>query len=326
MKINLAENMLRFGVKNLNNTSVNNLIRLTEADESGVVRLSYKHLTQFEQGKSDASLYIDALMKGLTDKINGNAATKAMLDAGSIKLVSITIQGGASNVWGKPTGYDTELNGTKVQPTETTLYGKNLALAKARAQKCYDSMIPKLQAMGIKTTGNTAAITAVVYNTQGQLNKEAQNITVSVGFNWLSATDVTTIPDIKSTFILTGQYKCIDGKSPKGTVYTDNVARTQSVADLSPEQKKDPTRLLAFEIKWNAGVLKNPYKEPWYRWVFYYGKDGKIKNIRGKVYDTTLNTSLSGYFKNNDNIPKNDPAFLHILKISGYDKLLANYL
>ena len=324
----LAENMLRFGVKNLSNSDMHKIQILSEADESGIIRLSYKHLTQFKPGASDASLYIDALIKGLTDKINSNAATKAMLGAGSIKLVSITIQGGASNVWGgKTTGFDTELGGTtKTTPTETILYGKNIALAKTRAQNCYDAMMPKLKAIGIKTEGNQATITSVVYNTNGQLNEAAQNVTVSVGFNWLSTTDISVPTEIKKTFIETGQYRCIDGKSPTGQVYTDTKVWAESVAGLTPEQKKDDKRLLAFEIKWNANVLKNPYKAPWYRWVFYYGTDGKIKNIRGTVYDTALNTSLSGYFKNSDNIPKTDPAFLHILQISGYDKIVAPYL
>jgi len=334
MKNILAENMLRFGVKNLKESDKQILNRLAEqqktppTSDTETVTIPYKQMYSLKPGDSKPDSYIGQMHKGILAAINSNAAAKAMFDSKSIKLVAAVFTGGASNVWGgKPTGFDRELNGKSVAPTETALYKQNHDLAVQRADACKTALFGLLQQDGIKiATVNAPKINAYVYNTGGKLSSKAQIIDVKLYFRYLSSSDLDKLDDIQPAFIAVGQYKTIDGKSPTGQVYTDEVALQQSVAKLTPEQKKDPKRLLAFEVKWNANVVKDPYKTPWYRWVFYYGADGKIERIAGKCYDKNLNTSLGSYFKDSDNVPKNDPSLQRLLKISGYESVLAPYM
>jgi hypothetical protein len=327
----LAENMLRFGVKNLKESDKQSLHHLTEQGGEGkAVVIPYKQIYSLKPGDAKPDSYINQMHAGILQAINSNPAAKAMFDSKSIKLVGAVFNGGASNTWGgKPTGFDRELNNTAqaLTPTETVLYQKNLDLAKQRADACKTKLLELLAQDGIKiATINPPTINARVFNTGGKLNANAQIIEVKLFFDYLAVSDITAMDDIKPKFISTGQYRTIDGKSPTGQVYTDTAVWQQSVAKLTPEQKKDTKRILAFEVKWNVNILKNPYKAPWYRWVFYYGADGKIERISGRVYDKTLNASLSNIFKDNNNIPKNDPSLLKILSISGYDKAVLPYM
>jgi hypothetical protein len=59
----------------------------------------------------------------------------------------------------------------------------------------------------------------------------------------------------------------------------------------------------------------NPYKQPWYRWIFIYDTQGKIERVKGIVYDTTLNASLSNVFKNNDNISPTDSTLKRMMDL-----------
>ena len=330
----LAENMLRFSVKNLNESDKQILNRLIEQEKTSstseipTVTIPYKQLYSLKPGDSKPDSYIGQMHKGILNAINSDATAKAMFDSKSIKLVAAVFNGGASNVWGgKATGFDAELNGTKVTPTETELYQKNHDLAVKRADECKTALFGLLQNDGIKiATVNPPKINAYVYNTGGKLSNQAQIIDVKLYFRYLDSSDIKKPEDILPTFIQIGSYKTVNGQSATKQVYTDTKAWQESVAKLTPEQKKDPNRLLAFEVKWNANNIKDAYKTPWYRWVFYYGTDGKIEKIDGKCYDTNLNASLGSYFKDNNNVPKNDPSLQQILKISGYASVLAPYM
>ena len=325
MKNTLAENLLRFGAKNLDQTTIDKLASLSEQAKSpsGTVTIPYKQTYNLAAGKFDASSYINEMLKGIMGAINSNPEAKKMLDNKSIKLIRASFQGGASNSWGgQDTGVDLELNNTKATPTETVLYQKNKDLAAQRAEACKTALLPLLEKSGIKLGASLPTntfIASAVYNTGGKLDLAGQVITVRLTFSYLSVTDIITITDIKPTFIAHGSYYTKDGKSSRGTMF-DPASLKTSTSALPPQLKAMPNRLAAFEVKWNPGVLKDPLKIPWYRWLFVYDEQGKIKQIIGKVYDTTLNANLRSIFKDNDNIPTNDPTLKYMM-----DLVSANY-
>jgi hypothetical protein len=327
MKNILAENMLRFGVKNLSDSNIKVLIEQTSGGEVKSTKISYTGLMTFAKpGDTNPAGYMPILLKGILDAINANPQTKSMLDSQSIKLVSYDIRGGSSNSWaGQTTGFDRELNGTPVQPTKDELYVKNKELARKRAEVCINTLMPELAKKGIKLpdpqTKFPGIINGSVYNTGGKLDPKGQNIQVSLSFRFLNTTEITTITDIKPKFIAHGSYNTIGISGSK----TSNIAKNDpklyalSTNQLTPEQKKDPNRLTAFEVKWNPNVLTNPFKEPWYRWIFIYDKLGKIVRIEGRVYDTSLNQKLASSFANNSNISPNDQTMIYIMNLVSPD-------
>lgn len=337
MKNILAENMLRFGVKNLSESNIEILKEQTTQSAPKSVKISYTGLMTFAKpGDTNPAGYMNSLITGILDAINKNPETKNMIANQSIKLLSYDIRGGSSNSWaGQTTGFDRELNGTPVQPTKDELYVKNKELARKRAQECVAALLPELAKKGIKLpdpqTKFPGIINGSVYNTGGKLDPQGQNIQVSLTFRYLMPTDLTSYEDIKPQFIAYGSYNTngISASKTSDISKTDPQLYALSTNQLSPEQKNDPNRLTAFEVKWNPNVLTNPFKQPWYRWIFVYNKQGKIERVEGRVYDTTLNQKLANYFKPNGNISTNDPVMIYMMNLGNpgyYNKHIKPYL
>lgn len=313
----LAENMLRFGSKNLDIKAVRALKRLVEQGATTQpVTIEYKQTYNLPTGQSDPAGYINNMFKGIMDAINANPEAQKMLAAKSIKITSMLFRGGASNSWaGQPTGFDRELNKPvmPIAPTETILYQKNKTLAATRAEACKNALLPLLANQGIKQTANVPTkVEGVVYNTAGVINPEGQIITVRLTVSYLATPDIDDT--IVTKFVLNGSYYTKDGKSSTGT-QLDTTTYQLSTMKLPANLKTSPNRLAAFEIKWNPNILLNPYKQPWYRWIFIYNAQGKIERIEGRVYDTALNASLQNVFKNNKNISPTDPTLKRMMDI-----------
>jgi len=98
---------------------------------------------------------------------------------------------------------------------------------------------------------------------------------------------IETYTQIKPNMVLTGSYYC-NGKNSEGTVagnaeMKDAMAEScKGVGGVKPENGKYS---MAFEIKWNTNVLKDPYTAPILRWVFNYDGNGKINKVTRYVYN-----------------------------------------
>lgn len=322
----LAENMLRFGVKNLlesNKIKLTHLVEQEKQSQSGT-KIKYTGLMTFAKpGDSNPAGYIQSLMNGIMKAIYADPNTKNMITNQSMKLVAADIRGGSSNSWsGKQTGFDRELNGAVVQPVKDELYQKNKDLARLRAEECEKVLLQQLTKKGIILSKNLVVITnGSVYNTGGKLDPKGQNIQVNLTFRYLQTSDISNYTQIKPKFIAHGAYTTPAGKSITGRSLSDSDSGLFKLATgkLTPQMKNDANRLFAFEVKWNPDVLENPFKIPWYRWFFIYNAQGKIEKIQGVVYDTTLNQQLAAFFKNNPNITPNDPVLIYMMNLVSPD-------
>jgi hypothetical protein len=106
----LAENLLRFGVKNLNQTNMSNLKSfLIEATEEQWINVTAPNISvAFAAGASDSKTFINDIWTKLKAAIDANPAAKALYDAKNLALQSMTVYAGASNNFNNmPTLYDT---------------------------------------------------------------------------------------------------------------------------------------------------------------------------------------------------------------------------
>jgi predicted pyridoxine 5'-phosphate oxidase superfamily flavin-nucleotide-binding protein len=76
MKNTLAENMLRFGAKNLNSNDVIKLQNLTEQVTAKPVTIPYTQTINLKAGVSDAASYIKSMADGILAAVNANAESK----------------------------------------------------------------------------------------------------------------------------------------------------------------------------------------------------------------------------------------------------------
>jgi len=110
MKNSLAENLLRFGVKNLSESNKNNLYTLlNEATEEKWINVTAPNISvAFAAGASDSKTFINDIWTKLKAAIDANPEAKALYDAKNLALQSMTVYAGASNNYNnKPTQYDT---------------------------------------------------------------------------------------------------------------------------------------------------------------------------------------------------------------------------
>jgi hypothetical protein len=90
-------------------------------------------------------------------------------------------------------------------------------------------------------------------------------------------TTVTTYNDIPSNFILTGSYHC-NGTNSTGRSGAASNTYEEQCKNLGQYPKiTDGKYMSAFEIKWEANKLDNPYVVPIMRWnVFWQGSAGNV--------------------------------------------------
>lgn len=125
---------------------------------------------------------------------------------------------------------------------------------------------------------------------------------------------------ITKDMILTGSYYC-DGMNSESITAVDNTINPW--CNLLPKNLWDRNHISGFEIKWNKNVVNDPYVEPLTRWVFTWGKDGKIKQIRKidniKTYGITEGKP----------IPLNDPELIYYMNLNSpgrYEKYVKPYI
>lgn len=340
MKNILAENLLRFGAKNLSKSARLNLNKLNEDVKIGnPVTINYKQIVNFQPGKLATAADIQSIFKGVFAELQKNPETAAMLNSKSISLKSARFIGSSSNYWNQQIGKtafnrtaDGKVIAANEQQGSMEGYNLNLKLANDRANSCQAQLIKLLQQQGVLV--NTATLNpttaALVYDTGGKLDTTKQYLQVQLQFNYISPNDIISTNTIKPQFILTGTYTANGLSSTKTSDLKQqdlNSYRT-STDLLTPAMKNDPNRLCAFEVKWNPNVLATAWKKPWYRWLFIYNQQGKIVRIKGIVYDPELNQQLQNYFKNGD-IPLNDPTMIYMMNLNDpgyYDKHIKPYI
>jgi len=111
MKNSLAENLIRFGVKNLSESNKQKLINkfLFEATEEKWINVTAPNISvAFAAGASDSKTFINDIWTKLKAAIDANPEAKALYDAKNLAVQSMTVYAGASNNYNnKPTQYDT---------------------------------------------------------------------------------------------------------------------------------------------------------------------------------------------------------------------------
>jgi hypothetical protein len=287
---------------------------LSEAGQIPEVKVVYRFKAAYEVGQSDPASFVTDFAKGLIGKINEAPNGKEMLSSGTMTLYSGTFTAGASNVWlGKPTAFDTSNNylpKAPVNPDE--LYQKNVNLSLKRGQQFRTILFNTLKGQRINDS-EAAKVTfkSMVLDTGGVKDEQrdaskypnpGQFIQVNLVFRYAkdiqtpgvttsevitNTKEITKLTDIKKYMILTGSYYC-NGKNSEGTpsgqpemvkAMNENCA---GVGGVKPENSKYS---MAFEIKWNTNVMKDPYTVPILRWMFHFNQQGKIDKITRYVYN-----------------------------------------
>lgn len=288
----------------------------------------YRANSSYPAGGTDPSLFIDDYVKNLVAKIDANAeAAKLRASANGIYCSFIRVGSGASNSWGgKATGYDLENNlRTKVTPTETDLYQKNLDLSLKRAKIFETKLFAKLKPFKVfKDPSLTKVMTeSYVVNTGGKNDKDRDTslypntgqfincqITLKSKDEISTLTYITDYPEITPNMVSTGTYFC-DGTNSQGKSATPDFYIDQCPQSI----RKDKNKIAAFEIKWNPNVLKNTYTVPLARWNFFWNENGtKIKNITRQQYNNTM--PIDKKFPPQSNVAKDDVVLKYMMGIS----------
>jgi hypothetical protein len=138
-----------------------------------------------------------------------------------------------------------------------------------------------------------------------------------------SAVPTKTQPEytkITKDMILTGSYYCDRMNSESWGSVSNTVTPW---CDLLPKNLLDRNHISGFEIKWNTNVVKDPYVEPLTRWVFVWGKDGKIKQIR-KIDNIKTNGITEG-----KPVALNDAELIYYMNLNSpgrYEKYVKPYI
>ena len=304
------------------------------------VTIPYSQIATYNPGSSDPSSFIKEFVDNLIKKIDSTPEGKKMRESGQMTLLNGTFIGSASNSWGKiKTGYNLENDmKTKVTPSETEYFNKNLQLALNRAIAFESSLWSLLSKYNIKKLDNVSKITtnSFVVNTggvndnvrdQSKFPNPGQKITVNLVFeyeskivkktNTIDLVDIDGPSKIMSKFILTGSYFC-NGKNSQG-----KPSNTDTYVDQCkelPQNLKDEKHISSWEIKWNTNVVKNAYTVPLYRWNFYWDKNGKITKIVGQQYNNDTKYPINKEFPPSNDVPKNDSKMIRLMGLNQNDK------
>lgn len=288
----------------------------------------YRANSTYPAGGTDPSLFIDDYVKNLVAKIDADAeAGNLRKSANGIYCSFIRVGSGASNSWGSnATGYDLENNlRTKVTPTETVLYQKNLDLSLKRAKIFETKLFEKLKPFKVfKDPSLTKVMTeSYVVNTGGKNDKDRDTSLypntgqfINCQISLKSKDELTNIiylkdyTEITPKMVSTGSYFCdgtnSQGKSAKPDFYDEQCPQST---------RNNKNKLAAFEIKWNPNVMKNTYTVPLARWNFYWSKDGsKISKITRQQYNNT--TAIDRKFPPESNVAKDDVVLKYMMGIS----------
>ena len=159
---------------------------------------------------------------------------------------------------------------------------KNLGYAQARCQVLKNALIknfPPTATAEIKEPTSFVMDTGGVVDSKRDLTKypvpgQMAMFTARVDINRIST--ITTYNDIPSNFILTGSYFC-NGKNSEGRSGSSANTYEEQCKNLSQYPKiTDGKCMSAFEIKWAANKLDNPYVVPIMRWNIFWQGHGNL--------------------------------------------------
>jgi len=288
---------------------------ISEAQQGPVVNVTYKFQSTYAANSSDPSAFLTQFVEGLVQKIKQVPNGDAMLKRREMMLDTIIVTAGASNSWGgKTTPYDRENDYVSFpktpQDTSNQLYTLNSELSKKRAETFRKFLGVEIAKRGIKDNPSAnSTYYSLVINTGGKIDKErnqasfanpGQYIEVKMRFkyqseivksgmtaNIVSTNQIRTYTDIKPNMLLTGSYYCNGKNSQGGGTGSQDLkgAMAEMCAGVGGVKDTNAKYAMAFEIKWNVNVLKDPYTEPIIRWMFHFNQNGKIDKITKYVYN-----------------------------------------
>jgi len=290
------------------------------------VNIQHSEKSTYAAGATDPSAFIDTFITNLIAKIDANPEAKKMrTSSGGMICSNITVTAGASNSWGgKPTGFDHTNDWKVVTPTETDLYQKNKDLALKRSSSFETSLFQKLAKFNIKKADVTKISTqSWVVDTGGKTDKDKDTVTYPNAGQFITCrmvfktideiyniSGIKTFNDISPKMVLTGSYFC-NGKTSQG-----GAGRPDDYSNQCPQIiRNSADKISAFEIKWNPGVMKNPYTVPLVRWNFYWDPTGKrITKITSQQYNNSY--PIDKIFPPSTNVSKSDSKLIYMMGIS----------
>ena len=152
---------------------------------------------------------------------------------------------------------------------------KNLGYAQARCQVLKNALIknfPPTATAEIKEPTSFVMDTGGVVDSKRDLTKypvpgQMAMFVAKVDINRIST--ITTYNDIPSNFILTGSYFC-NGTNSEGRSGVAENTYVEQCKNQGQSSITDGKCMSAFEIKWAANKLDNPYVVPIMRWNIFW--------------------------------------------------------
>jgi hypothetical protein len=333
-KIIITESQLKSVVDRLFSEAETSI--LNEAATPIEVKVSFNFKSAYPVNSSDPTPFLADFTKTLLEKINATPNGPAMLKSGEMTLSNGTFTAGASNTWlGKVTPYDKENNylaPPKGQNYEDPLYKKNVDLAMKRAQAFRPSLFNFLKQNKISDSDAAkVAFKTIVLNTGGVKDESrdktkypnpGQFMLVSLVFKYkkdmttetstgkTSSSSIKTYTDVKPNMILTGSYYT-NGKNSLGMVADPDLFVDQR--KKLPKEMWDAKHMTAYEIKWNANVVDDPWTRPILRWVFYWNENNKIEKVVRFVYNKKYIPNMNDVPQKE--VPLDDPEMLYYFGI-----------
>jgi len=305
MKNSLAENLLRFGVKNLSESNKQKLINkfLFEAAQDWITITIPSISIAYAVGATDSKPFINDIWTKINAEIDANATTKALKAANNLALQKLNIRASSSNNFnGTPTQYDISYSGneTNVQGsvdefdladlktrgvtkpfTDQTMvagYKSNLDLAKKRVTDLATNLKATMVTNGIlipdpaKGQGYEEIIKAGVMDTGGVLDDKRD--TGLYKYPGQSATitimlsgkeDIIKFPITKEELKAGLANKSVKWGNGGGDSYSEGVANP----------------LQYWELKYlpGEGEGKNTYVNPVVRWYFTYNDKNQLTKV-----------------------------------------------
>lgn len=203
---------------------------VTSKTTTETIKVAFTKKADYEVNKSDPSKFINSFITEIYNKIKEQNP-----DNKPLKLDSITITAGSSNVWGKKTYYDVENDyvtpNQNPKPSTDTGYDNNINLSNTRAQNFWNSLkslilakteLPKIEILDTMTPTfkslvvNTNGVNDAVNMKNNPTANPGQFVSLNMDFSYVKT---TVEPVYENTFgyspVTTSTYWC-DGTDGAG--------------------------------------------------------------------------------------------------------------
>ena len=316
----LSKNLLRFGVKNLNENNIfklqnHNRYFLIEAQEEQWINVTAPNISvAFAAGASDSKSFINDIWTKLKAAIDANPAAKALYDAKNLAVQSLTIYAGASNNYNnEPTQFDTgnwdsadlknKLKDWNKYTPDGSPYGEvgmyntailakkgvNTKFTDADMQSGYKLNLELARKRGLDIATNLKATMIangilIPDTTQGQFYSE--NIlpgVIDTGGLLDKNRDMTSEPNPgqMATIVVELSGKQMVTKVPTSLETLKTGLQNKSVL-WGSYKNGDSNKINTFELKYLPGQGKgqDTFVMPVVRWTFEYDQNGQVNKVK----------------------------------------------